>query len=430
MKIKNFKNIFFENSGIKQTLFKNAFWLASAEFFSKGIYFLVFIWLARYLGPEVYGQWSFALSFVSFFAVFVDFGFTILIIKELARDKTKSPEYVGNILTMKLVLSLLTIGLAATIIEFLSQDPIVINLVYFLSLYIVINNFGVLFQAIFRANEKMEYEAFCRILQSVALLLSAAFLILSNSSVLIISFAFLAASFIGAGFSLLFIRTYLFKPSFKVNLKIWKEIVKKAWPFLLSGAFYMIYYVMGSIMLGLFSDMKEVGYYNAACNLFFAVFVIPDVITVSFFPKISYFYEKNKTDFKKIFFHYRKTMIIAGLLAGTGLFLLSDLFVNIIYSSAYFPSIFLLKILSFMMFFKSLSFVYNWFLFSSDEQKKVLIASGLAALLNIILNYFLIIRYNAVGATVSMVITEIFLLAVFYFYFKKKWRRIYGGDKE
>lgn len=429
MKIKKLKTIFFENSGTKQTLLKNAFWLTLAEFFSNGIYLLVFIWLARYLGPEIYGKWSFALNFVSFFAVFVDFGFTILIIREIARDKTKSADYIGNILTMKLILSLTVTVLTALIIRLLSQDLLVINLVYFLSFYIVINNFAVLFQAIFRANEKMEYEALCRITQSLCLLVLSAFFIMNKSSVLIISFVFLLASFIGVALSLFFLRAYLFRPSLKTDFKIWKEITKKVWPFLFSGIFYMIYFSMGSVMLGIFSNMKEVGYYNAAYNLFLAVFIVPSVITMSFFPKISYFYEKNKTEFRKIFFSYRLIMVAVGLLLGIGLFLSANFLVAEIYSSDYLSSALLLELLSFVIFIKSVSYVYNWFLSGSNEQKKVLTASGFASLLNIVLNYFLIIKYNALGAIIATAVTELFLLVVFYLYFRKKWDKIYSGEK-
>ncbi len=429
MKIKELSNLFFKNSGIRQTLFKNAFWLAVAEFFSRGIYLLVFIWLARYLGPETYGKWSFALNFVSFFAVFVDFGFTTLVIRELARDKEKSSKYIGNILTMKLILSLIVTALTASIIRFLSKDPVVINLIYFLSLYIIINNFGVLLQAIFRAYEKMEYEAICRIAQSLSLLILATFFILNNSTVLTISVLYLIASLIGVAFSLFFLKRYFFKTSLKADLETWKEIIKKVWPFLFSGIFYMMYFVMGPVMLGIFSSMEEVGYYNAAYNLFIAAFIIPSIITVSFFPKISYFYEKNKVGLKKIFSNYRLVMLVTGLLLSIGLFFLSDLFLIKIYSVDYLPSVFLLKILSFIILFKSLSYVYNWFLFSSDEPKKVLVTSGFAALLNVILNYFLIIKYNAMGAAIAVVITELFLLALYYIYFKIKWHKIYGTDK-
>ena len=114
---------------------------------------------------------------------------------------------------------------------------------------------------------------------------------------------------------------------------------------------------------------------------------------------------------------------------GRLLFLSANFLVIKIYSLDYSASVALLKVLSFIILVKSLSYVYNWFLSGSNEQKKVLVASGLASILNIILNYFLIIRYNAMGAIIATAITELFLLAVFYLYFKKKWHEIYNTDK-
>ncbi|HOL90298.1 MAG TPA: hypothetical protein PK130_00855 [Candidatus Pacearchaeota archaeon] len=70
---KNFtdiKMLFFNNKSIKQTIFKNSFWLTVAEVIQGGIGFLISIWMARYFGPTIYGQWVFALSFVALFAVF------------------------------------------------------------------------------------------------------------------------------------------------------------------------------------------------------------------------------------------------------------------------------------------------------------------------------------------------------------------------
>ena len=78
-----------------------------------------------------------------------------------------------------------------------------------------------------------------------------------------------------------------------------------------------------------------------------------------------------------------------------------------------------------VVFFKFLSYVYNWFLLSSDEQIGVLAISGFASILNIILNYFLIIKYSAMGAAAATIITELFLLAFYYLFFRIKWHRIY-----
>jgi len=428
IKKKNIKSFFFENVGIKQTIFKNTFWLILSELFTKGITFVIFIWLARHFGPKIYGQWAFALNFVSLFAILVDFGFSALTIRELAINKSKSSQYIDNILTMKLILGLIVLGLIAFIIQFLGKEPEVIRLVYFLAFYIVINNFVTFFQSIFRANEKMQYETICRAIQGLSLLALSAFFIINNNPILTISYAYIGAALIGVLFSLIFIWRYFSKFFLKINWKICKKILKKSWPFLFSGIFYMIYFRIDSVMLGMFSNMKEVGYYNAAYNLFIAIFIIPEIITMSFFPKLSYFYERDKLKFRKIFSNFKLIIVIISLPLTVLLFLLSDFVIIKIYSQEYSASINLLKILSIIILFGFLARIYSWFLTSADEQKQVAKVQGLAALLNIILNYFLIIKYQAIGAAIATLITGLALLVFYYLFFRIKWKIIYEKE--
>ena len=93
----NIKSLLFDNKTIKQTIFKNTFWLGVAEVVQKGVGFLIVVWLARHFGPATYGQWAFALSFVALFAVLADFGFSTLTVREVARDKLKTAQYINNI---------------------------------------------------------------------------------------------------------------------------------------------------------------------------------------------------------------------------------------------------------------------------------------------------------------------------------------------
>jgi O-antigen/teichoic acid export membrane protein len=426
MKFSNLKVQLLNNIGTRQTILKNTLWLSLSELISKGVYFLVFVWLARHFGPEIYGQWAFALSFVGICVILVDFGFKTLIIQELARDKSKSEKYVGNILSIKIILSIFFFAVVNILVRFLSKDGEIISLVCFLAFYIVLDNFAIFFQAIFRAREKMEYEAMCRITQSMGLITLSAVFIINNSSILVMSYAYIFAALLGVLFSLFLISHYFFKPLLNVDLKIWKDIFKKAWPFFFSAVFYMIYFGIGSVMLGIFSNMKEVGFYNAAYNLFIAVFIIPEIITMSFFPKLSYFYKEDKAQFKKMFVNFKLIMIVIGSTSAIILFFFSRRLITMIYSPEYAVSIVFLKILSLAVIFKFLSYAYSWFLVSSDEQKQALKAKGLGALLNIIFNYFLIIKYGAIGAVVSIFITEIFLLFFYYLFFKIKWKNIYN----
>jgi len=406
-------------------IFKNSFWLTLSEVFTKGVSFVIFILLARHFGPEIYGQWAFALGFVGLFAILVDFGFTTLTIRELAKDKSKTSQYVDNILAMKLILGLIVLFLIFIVSQFLNENEQTLKLIYFLGLYVVVNNFATFFQSVFRAYEKMYYETICRGVQGIILLLLSVFFIANSASILTISYVYIFSAIIAFLLSLFFIRCYFEKFFLRVKWKICKEILKESWPFLFSGIFYMIYFKIDSVMLGLLSNMKEVGYYGAAYNLLIAVFIVFEIITMSFLPKMSYFYKTNNEKFKSLFKKFKLVLLSAAAFFAVFLFIFSGSLIFLFYSENYSISAVILKIFSFLVLFRFLSYAFGWFLTFADEQRKKLKILGVSALLNIILNYFLIIQYQALGAAISTLVTELFLLGAYYAASKNKLKLAY-----
>ena len=88
----DFRTIFFENNSLKQTLFKNTFWIAGSSFLSKFLRAFLVIYIARILGPTDYGRFAFALAFVSIFVTFLDLGLSSIITRELSRGSKKEKE--------------------------------------------------------------------------------------------------------------------------------------------------------------------------------------------------------------------------------------------------------------------------------------------------------------------------------------------------
>jgi len=80
---------FLKNSGTKQTIAKNTFWMAVAEGITRFLKLFLIIYVARILGATEYGKFTFALAFVSLFAIFSDFGISQITTRELAQKKGK-----------------------------------------------------------------------------------------------------------------------------------------------------------------------------------------------------------------------------------------------------------------------------------------------------------------------------------------------------
>jgi len=309
----------------------------------------------------------------------------------------------------------------------LGQEDAVLKLVWFVAFYIVANNFAVFLNSVFRAQEKMFFESFSRALQGLILFCLSALFISAGKPVIYISYAHIAAALSGILISAFMARNFFARFSFKAQLSAFKEILKEAWPFLFSGMFYMAYFQFGSVMLGVFSEMDQVGYYNAAYGPLGVVIVIPGILTASFYPRLAGLFKENKPEFLKTFYNLRNILMFLGFPLAVFLFLSSGWLICLVYSENYAESVFLLKILSAACIFKFLNYAYSYFLTSANGQKMVLACQTTATLASFSLNYFLIISKGALGAAWAMVTAEILLFLLYLLFFNLKKKQIFSS---
>ena len=146
---------------------KNTIILYLSQIISYGLVFFYTIYIARYLGANGYGILSFALAFSGIFSILADLGLSTLTIREVARDKSLSNKYLGNVLLIKIILSIVTFFVIILFVNLLGYSQQTINVVYFVSLSVILTSLSQIFYSIFQAFEKMEYQSLGQILSSI-----------------------------------------------------------------------------------------------------------------------------------------------------------------------------------------------------------------------------------------------------------------------
>ena len=124
MRIRNFADIrtlLFDNQTIKQTIFKNISWLTFETVISKLLMLVLLIYAARVLGATEYGKFTFALAFISLFAIFHEFGLPHIVTREFSREKEREKEFY-SIFSLKIVLSSLALILILISSFFITSD--------------------------------------------------------------------------------------------------------------------------------------------------------------------------------------------------------------------------------------------------------------------------------------------------------------------
>lgn len=75
--------------------------------------------LTKYFSPEWYGEYNKIYNYLSIFAFLADLGLYTLTIREISKDTTQASKIIGNMMSLRLILGIITLGIAFAIALFL-----------------------------------------------------------------------------------------------------------------------------------------------------------------------------------------------------------------------------------------------------------------------------------------------------------------------
>lgn len=415
MMVRNFtdiKEILFKNKSLKQTIFKNTFWITTAQVTTKFLKLFLLIYVARILGATDYGKFSFAFAVTGLFIIFIDLGISKIATRELAREKKKERDF-PFLLTLEIFLSLAVLVLIILISFFITSSPEIRRLIWILAIYNITHGLGGIVYAFFRARQQMEYEAFGIIFEAILITSLGFFVIFSSPSVLSLSYAYLLAGIIFI-VSLLFLFHFKFVPlKISISKTVWQNYLAMSWPLAMVGVLGVVYGQIDSVMMGYWNQITETGWYNAAYRIIGAVLVLNSFVSTSFFPVLSKYFKESKRIFQKVWTAQIELLILLALPIVSGGIIFAPRIIEFIYGSGYQPSILVFQILLLMVGINFLQMPFRQALIAADHQRKVFWTTLIGTGVNVILNAILIPRFSLYGAAIATSTTWFILLLCF-----------------
>ena len=394
-----------------QRITKNVSVVFISQIISYLLGFFTIIYIARYLGANGFGIISLALSLSAIFGVFVDMGLNTLLIREVARNKSLSNKYISNSSSLKFILAFLTFGLLTLTVHIIGYSQLISNIIYLITLSVIITSFSGILSSLFQANEKMEYISISNILSSLLLLLGTIIGIYYGFTIIYFASIYIVTSVIVLIYCLIIYFLKFSHVKFEIDLSFWKPTLKEAWPFgiiFLSG---MLYTYVDSIMLSILKGLEAVGWYSAAYRFMYIALLLPNAVNMAIFPVMSRLYaNSSKKDLTLLYERYFKYMIILGIPIGLGTTFLAKDLILLIYGAGYTESIISLQILVWAIVFTFAGASYVQLLQSINRQTIISKISLVCLVINVILNIILIPHYSYIGASIATVITEIILV--------------------
>tara|TARA_A100001015_G_C15044862_1_gene742865 strand:- start:9286 stop:10605 length:1320 start_codon:yes stop_codon:yes gene_type:complete len=396
--------------------FKNTSWLFGEKVFRMIVGLFVGIWVARYLGPEKFGLFSYALSFVGLFTAIATLGLDRIVIREIVKDVSRTSKIIGTAFHLKVFGAILVLIILAIAVSFTSNNVYTNTLIFIIASATIFQSFNVV-DMYFQSKVLSKFVVYANVISLTFGSFVKIILILNNAPLEYFAWAILFDSVILA---LGFIYFFLKQTTITIGNLIFKKslaiiLLRDSWPLILSGIVISIYMKIDQVMIKEILGVEAVGQYAAAVRLSEAWYFLPTVVVSSVFPAII---NAKKVSEELYYSRLQKLydlMAWMAILIAVPLTFLSDLVVEFLYGSAYTQAGGVLMVHVWAGIFVFLGVARGNWMITENLQRYSLIFLCIGVVVNISLNFFLIPLIGINGAAIATLLTQgtVILLPLF-----------------
>ena len=399
-----------------KTIFKNSSFLAISAVVSKFLYFLLFVAIARYLGPDGLGKYAFAISFTGMFMVLSEFGLGILAVRDVSADKSLGPNYISNIALLKFVLCGLALVVVSLLVLILGYPAETVKIVVLVGLAVFLPSAAGGMRWYFQVEQKLEYESILNIISSLLFLVLGIMALTLKGGILGVAFSQALVGIAILFLSWLIVQKRFVKFKFEFNLPLWKKLLVKAAPFALMAICTSLYLNADTVLLSFFKGNTAVGWYNASNRLIQAGKLVPAVVIPAIFPVMAAYFKSSREELKGLIEKVLVFMFFVALPLSLSITVLADKIVFLLYGKEFVPAILALRILSWGMFGVFFSSILGYTLISANRQKINTIITAIGLGTSVAFNLALMPKLGHIGTSLAITATEwiVFLLGGYY----------------
>lgn len=359
--------------------------------------FLIGVGIARFYGPESFGQFSIAYTVSNICLTLADFGFDVLLTTEIASKRNEADRITNKYLSIKVLLTLISallmIGLATVLPLSNTSKNFIYALVLFMAFTTIIN----FFFAFFRGFEKFHLETKVSFIMNFFLLISIAVLGIFRINLFYLIALFVVSRIIG------FIICYndskkLSDLKFQFDFSEIKIYLNRVLIYGLNFLFGNLFLQLDTVIIGSILGDVQAGIYRAAFWILIMFLMASDVVISAVLPSLSKSFTEDKSQWNflgKIIF---KILFVIAIPISITLYFFPDFIIHLIYGKEKFnEAIKILQIFSFVIFIRF--FVEPFGLIITTSQRQIIrsIIVIIATFLILVFNYLFAVKYGLIS---------------------------------
>lgn len=376
-------------------------------------------YVSRVLGVENIGKYNFSTSFVEYFTIISGSAMTTYCIKEGAKIRDNKKEigtFIDEVFSINFYLTLIEFAVLIVLVTSASALRNYRELIYIMSFSVFASTLGR--EWICSVYEDYVYITKRTILIKIITILLTFVLVRSDCDLYKYALLYTISLSLTSLLNLYYTQRYKrIKLLCKCNLK---RHCAKMFFIAVSTTAVMIYTTCDTIMLGFMTNDFEVGLYGTSSKLYMALkTVLSAIITVSI-PRFSYYLGSNSMDkFNTTLSKLMNSMISLIIPITIGVCVFSKDIIVILFGYEYEGAWSSLSILCIAAAFAMLAYITGQcVMVPLGKEREMMFITIASALMNVILNFFLIPIFKGNGAATTTVIAELVTLVATSIYIK------------
>lgn len=379
----------------------NSAWL-SADRLARGVFGLaVMIGIGRFLGPERYGQYSYAVAFVTIFTAFGSLANEGIIIRGLVRGERPAETALGSAGVLRAAGGLAGMACAVGTACLLPRARAELGLIAIIAAGLLLQPFD-LVDFWFQSRLSSRHAVMVRVAASLAAGAAKVALALRRAPLPALAWLSVAeAVLVAAGLLAMYHWRGRGPARWRVDAAAVRALLRESWPMAATSLLVILFLKLDQIMLAWLAGFRELGVYVAAVRLVELWNFIPLAVMPSLYPAVVALRARDAAAYRRLLQRLLSGFFALALLVVLVNALLGRTLLGLLFGAAYTGAAPALAILSLTTIFHYSSFIRaQWLLIEHRVVYHLLAASvGVATLAA--LDLLLIPRWGGLGAALA-----------------------------
>jgi O-antigen/teichoic acid export membrane protein len=386
----------------------NALSILTSDVLNRAASFVIYAMVARHLGAQEFGQLTLAFSLFYMFQIFAIAGLKVLIIREVAKDRSLTRLYFLNSCAILAVSSLVSVGALLVFLRLMHYSPSTNIVILLLSLGLFPAAISAVCEGIFQAWERMHCIAWVNVPMNLGKM-TLAFLLLSRNHGLYAVVGVLLSAFLIVAMveTWLVLRRFPAPPA-PLSLSFSLRTARSAVTFLGIDGTLAIEASIIALLLSKLGSVAQVGLFSAACQVMVPLNLVFQSMAQTIFPLMCQRVAPGLQNLKRIAVPAIELLLMLAMPVVAGVFFLGRWVLSLFYKNpAFHQAAPVLRIIAWVLLLQVFTQVLGQVLLATHREKVTLRIVMVCTIVNLLAGWPLIKFFGLRGAAITLVLNRL-----------------------